>query len=453
MNKKEITILVCALFMMLSIGACGKAKEDESGVTQQEGGMQVEYVDEEVTLEDISAKETETDLILENLVGEYEYVSDYGKGSLTIKKEEQGYSIDDYESETSYRFLAYSSDIEYIENNRIYIKYPDKVYSDDTVVFCEYILEYGTDEIKVYCKKSANDDEQFLYCATKKKENLGVNENSETTSEEFTNSNGEEVVIGLKDTIKIDFTYDYTEDIKADVTYVVSNSSSLQEELKNINTITQKYTLLAESAQTQGEMNVASQWLYVIWDTELNNLWSRFSDLAEQDTKEKVLKEQRNWIAMKEEITLMSLGSQEENGSMYPMLVNSLWEEYTKNRAYFIANKLAEIKGETFAMPEASTKYGLFVDNQGTGSVYSSLITRQSWEGEDEAIISVYRQGEIEGNFIDNGNGNLDFTSDDGSLKGTIQINGWDGATFEVTETIGEVPFSVGEKFDFPVAF
>ena len=95
----------------------------------------------------------------------------------------------------------------------------------------------------------------------------------------------------------------------------------------------------------------------------------------------------------------------------------------------------------------------LFVDNQGTDAVYSSLITQQSWEGEDEAIISVYRRGEIEGSFIDNGNGNLDFTSDDGSIKGTIQINGWNGATFEVTETIGAVPFSVGEKFEFPFAF
>ena len=61
--------------------------------------------------------------------------------------------------------------------------------------------------------------------------------------------------------------------------------------------------------------------------------------------------------------------------------------------------------------------------------------------------------GGIEGSFIDNGNGNLDFTSDDGSIKGTIQINGWDGATFEVTETIGAVPFSVGDKFEFPFAF
>ncbi len=433
---KKITILVCTLFMVFSLGACGKTKEDEAVVTQQESSMQIESIDEKITFDDMPAGETETDLILEKLVGEYEYVSDYGKGSLTIKKEDQGYSIDDYESEASYRFLAYSSDIEYIKNNRIYIKYPDKVYSDDTVVFCDYILEYGTDEIKVYCKKSANDGEQFLYCATKKEENYG-----------------EEDDIELKDTIEIDFTYDYTEDIKADVAYVVSNSSSLQEELKNIDTITQKYTLLAESALTQGEMNVASQWLYVIWDTELNNLWSRFSSLAVQDTKEMVLEKQRNWIAMKEEVTLMSLGSQEENGSMYPMLVNSLWEENTKNRAYFIANELAQIKGESFTMPETSTKYGLFVDNQGTGAVYSSLITQQSWEGEDKAIISVYRLGGIEGSFIDNGNGNLDFTSDDGSIKGTIQINGWDGATFEVTETIGAVPFSVGEKFEFPFAF
>ena len=149
----------------------------------------------------------------------------------------------------------------------------------------------------------------------------------------------------------------------------------------------------------------------------------------------------------------MSLGSQEENGSMYPMLVNSLWEENTKNRAYFIANKLAQIKGEPFAMPKLSEKYGLYVDNYETGSVYSELITRQNWEGEDEAIIGIYRQGCLEGSFIDDGKGNLYFTSDDGSIKGIIQINGWDGATFEVTEKIGASPFSVGEKFEFPFAF
>lgn len=149
----------------------------------------------------------------------------------------------------------------------------------------------------------------------------------------------------------------------------------------------------------------------------------------------------------------MSLGTSEENGSMYPLLVNSLWEDKTRNRAYVIANELAKLEGESFTMPETSAKYGLFVDNQGTGSVYSSLITRQGWEGEDEAIISVYRLGELEGTFIDNGNGQLDFTSDDGNIKGIIQINGWDGATFEITEIMEEGIFSVGETFDFPFMF
>lgn len=100
-------------------------------------------------------------------------------------------------------------------------------------------------------------------------------------------------VIAFDDELQIDFTYDYSEDIKEDVAYVVSSSASLQKELENIDKIIQKYTPLAETAQTQGEMNVSSQWFFTIWDTELNNLWSRFTDFADQQVKEKVLAEQR----------------------------------------------------------------------------------------------------------------------------------------------------------------
>ncbi|MFW5677515.1 MAG: DUF1311 domain-containing protein, partial [Acetivibrio ethanolgignens] len=64
-----------------------------------------------------------------------------------------------------------------------------------------------------------------------------------------------------------------------------------------------------------------------------------------------------------------------------------------------------------------------------------------------------YRQGETEGTFVDNGNGELAFTSDDGSVKGIIKINGWNGASFKVTETSGESVFSVGEEVKFPFAF
>lgn len=181
-------------------------------------------------------------------------------------------------------------------------------------------------------------------------------------SNELSTESRETNDIEWNDTLEMDFTCDYSEDIKADVDYVVSGSASLQKELENI-------------------------------------------------------------------------------------------EEITRNRAYVLANELAKIKGESFVMPEISAKYGLFVDNQGTGNVYSSLITRQGWEGEDEAIISIYRQGETEGTFVDNGNGELAFTSDDGSVKGIIKINKWDSASFIVTETSGESVFSVGEEVSFPFAF
>ncbi len=92
----------------------------------------------------------------------------------------------------------------------------------------------------------------------------------------------------------------------------------------------------------------------------------------------------------------------------------------------------------------------------GTGSIYSSLITRQGVSGDDEAVISLYRLGEIEGVFVDNGNGELSFTSTDADtrmIKGIIKINGWDGASFTVTETPEDYVISVGEEFDFPFAF
>ena len=257
----------------------------------------------------------------------------------------------------------------------------------------------------------------------------------------------------LENSDSFDFTYDYSEQIKADVDYMVSTSSSLQEELENIDKIIEKYNPLAEAAQTQVEMNIASGWFYTIWDTELNSLWSRFTNTADEQTKDTVLTEQRNWISMKEEVILLSIGTRDENGSMYPLLQNSLLEDITKNRSYLIAKKLADLNGEAFVLPESSSKYGLFVDNEGTGDVYSSLITRQSFNGNEEAVISIYRQGEITGTFTDNGDGELSFISDDESIKGIIQINGWDGASFRITESADGSPFTTGEVFLFPIAF
>ena len=68
---------------------------------------------------------------------------------------------------------------------------------------------------------------------------------------EIDNSEVEEQTISTSseyDELKINFTYDYSEDIKADVDDVVSNSTSLQEELTNIEKIIHKYAPLVEAA-------------------------------------------------------------------------------------------------------------------------------------------------------------------------------------------------------------
>ena len=174
---KKIEMAIVAGIIMIVLSSCGQVKNPEdtqtnvknsvteisdgtSEISQAQNGDTVSLADSNLVE---SLKEE-----LENLIGEYDYLSDYGMGKLIIEKTAYGYDVSDYESESSYRFLADSSNIETIENNKIYIKYPEQVFSDGTVSFSYYILEYSIDEINVYYKKSVLEEAQFLYCATKK---------------------------------------------------------------------------------------------------------------------------------------------------------------------------------------------------------------------------------------------------------------------------------------------
>ena len=91
-----------------------------------------------------------------------------GIGRLVIEKISGGYDIFDYESEYSYRFLADSSNIQAVEDNKIYIKYPEQVYADDTADFSYYTLEYNTDEINVYYKEAGFEEAQFYIMPQRK---------------------------------------------------------------------------------------------------------------------------------------------------------------------------------------------------------------------------------------------------------------------------------------------
>lgn len=140
-------------------------------------GAAISYDEYTALCSKIFAAEVRTQEIqnLDTLAGEYEYQSDYGTGKLIIEETSYGYDISDYESESSYRFLADSSNIDIIKNNRIYIKYPEQAFSDDTVIFRYYILEYRTDGINVYYAESADEEGQFLYHAARKSEGGTIN--------------------------------------------------------------------------------------------------------------------------------------------------------------------------------------------------------------------------------------------------------------------------------------
>ena len=173
-GKSVMKKAVMAMIMgaaLLTVSSCGQAKNSEDAQTNvisstaEPGGSTGEVQktqNDSITGSDLAE--------LENLTGEYEYLSDYGTGMLMIQKSSNGYDISDYESESSCRFLADSSNIDAIENNRIYVKYPEQIFSDDTVNFSYYVLEYSTDEINVYYGEAGFEEAQLLYHATKKTE-------------------------------------------------------------------------------------------------------------------------------------------------------------------------------------------------------------------------------------------------------------------------------------------
>ena len=59
--------------------------------------------------------------------------------------------------------------------------------------------------------------------------------------------------------------------------------------------------LFEDPSLNQAEMNTLSYEMYVVWDDVLNDLWQVLKDTVDEEEMEKLLEEQRTWIADKEE--------------------------------------------------------------------------------------------------------------------------------------------------------
>ena len=97
---------------------------------------------------------------------------------------------------------------------------------------------------------------------------------------------------------------------------------------------------LAEDATlTQSDMNALSQEIYIIWDDLLNELWGLLKENLDQKTMDKLLQEQRTWIADKE-AEVKQAGAEFAGGSMAALAANQKAAELTKERVYVLAEYL-----------------------------------------------------------------------------------------------------------------
>lgn len=97
---------------------------------------------------------------------------------------------------------------------------------------------------------------------------------------------------------------------------------------------------LAEDASlSQADMNELSNEIYVVWDEALNELWGILKDTQDENTMNDLLKEQREWIDMKE-AEVKKAGEEFAGGSMQALVVKQKDSELTKVRVYELADYL-----------------------------------------------------------------------------------------------------------------
>ncbi len=279
-------------------------------------------------------------------------------------------------------------------------------------------------------------------------------EEADKVAEDNTNvdaaSTGDVVSICDEDT-QFDYDKDYYAEIVAAVDNAVRQAGSLEEEFAAMDDIHEVITKRRDPDQTQYEMNVASKWYYQVWQAELANLLVRTCDAVDEDTKTRLETEQKNWDAMLGYAATQFNGPSEEGGSIYPILYNGYMEDATKRRCYYLASILAEASGSSYSYPEKEF-LGSYIDDEGTGEVYSILAVRSGWESDCEAAITLYRLGDLKGPVTEEADGTLKFTSEDGLVTGIITCSNA-GATFEVTEADATSIVAAGDKFEFPIVY
>ena len=125
--------------------------------------------------------------------------------------------------------------------------------------------------------------------------------------------------------------YSETEDNELSDDDIVEHLLEVIEAQKNL-AISVEDSLMNEDL-TQSEMNKLSSQLYEIWDTALNMEWDVLKQILDDDSMNKLLIEQREWITYKEN-EIQKVVEESGGGSITPLAANQRAASLTKSRVY-----------------------------------------------------------------------------------------------------------------------
>ena len=246
--------------------------------------------------------------------------------------------------------------------------------------------------------------------------------------------------------------------VESKVDEAIKNSKSIAEELKSVDAIAYYYTNYQSADLGQQEMNGVSVAESHTWDYEIQSLYKRILEEADDSKKDSIKAEQDAWKA---DFDRCYEATRYDEGSWAFMQNSGLDARFMKSRSYMLAKELADIRGENFELPKRFFRENSYVSEDAilditAGMEGGSILITYAPKGKEPVNLLCY-DPMINENTIsfkttckyDDGE-EVNTNEGDTPIVGTVTY-GWDGATLIITES-GDKNLPAGTEVKFPTA-
>ena len=246
--------------------------------------------------------------------------------------------------------------------------------------------------------------------------------------------------------------------VKSRLDEAIKNSKSIADELKNVEEIAYYYTNYHNADLSQQDMNNVSCAESYIWDYEVQSLYNRILEEADDSRKDSIKAEQDAWKA---DFDRCYEAVKYVEGSWASMMNSELDSRFMKSRSYILARELADERGENIELPKRFFRENSYISDDAVldikeGMEGGSISITYAPKGKEKVDMLCY-EPMINDTTIsfkttcEFDDGEVINTNDgDAPIVGIITY-GWDGATLTITES-GDKSLPAGTKVKFPNA-